>query len=67
MKVSKSLDLIASGHGYDEKALLKCIGLKLIIRHEYFAVVQRYLAGSDKPSDRFLLQDLAICLRKVGA
>jgi len=67
MKVSKALDLIASGQCYDEKALLKCIGLKLVIRQEYFDVVQRYLAGSAKPSDRFLLQDLAICLRKVGA
>ena len=67
MKLSKTLSLIAQNQTYDERALLKCIALKLIIRNEYFDVVQRYLAGNTKSMDHVLLQDLAVCLKKVGA
>jgi len=67
MKLSKILSQIALGETYNEKALLKCIGMKLIVRNEYFDVVQRYLAGNTRPMDHVLLQDLSVCLHKVGA
>jgi hypothetical protein len=67
MKLSKILSQIALGETYNEKALLKCIGMKLIMRNEYFDVVQRYLAGNTRPMDHVLLQDLSVCLHKVGA
>ena len=67
MKLSKIISQIALGETYNEKALLKCIGMKLIMRDEYFDVVQRYLAGNTRPMDHVLLQDLSVCLHKVGA
>jgi hypothetical protein len=67
MKLSKRISQIALGETYDENALLKCISLKLIVRNEYFDVIQRYLAGNTRAMDHVLLQDLAVCLKKVGA
>ena len=67
MKISTIISQVALGETYDEKALLKCLSMKLILRDEYFDVVQRYLAGNTKPGDHILLQDVAVCLRKVGA
>ena len=67
MKLSKTLSQIALGETYNEKALLKCISMKLILRNEYFDVVQRYLAGNKREMDHILLQDLSVCLHKIGA
>jgi hypothetical protein len=51
----------------NEKALLKCLSMKLIIRDEYFDVLQRYLAGNTRSMDHVLLQDISVCLHKIGA
>ena len=67
MKLSKIISNIALGETYNEKALLKCLSMKLILRNEYFDVVQRYLAGSQREMDHILLQDLSVCLHKIGA
>jgi hypothetical protein len=67
MKISTIISQVALGETYDEKALLKCLSMKLILRDEYFDVVQRYLAGNTRSGDHMLLQDVAVCLRKVGA
>jgi len=67
MKLSKIISNIALGETYNEKALLKCLSMKLILRNEYFDVVQRYLAGNQREMDHILLQDLSVCLHKVGA
>jgi hypothetical protein len=67
MKLSKIISGIALGNTYDEKALLKCLKMKLILRNEYFDVIQRYLAGNTKDGDHILLQDISVCLYKVGA
>ena len=67
MKTSTLISQVALGETYDEKALLKCLSMKLILRNEYFDVVQRYLAGNTRSGDHMLLQDVAVCLRKVGA
>ena len=67
MKLSKTLSQIALGETYSEKALLKCISMKLILRNEYFDVVQRYLSGNTREMDHILLQDLSVCLHKIGA
>ena len=67
MKLSKTLSQIALGETYNEKALLKCISMKLILRNEYFDVVQRYLSGNTREMDHILLQDLSVCLHKIGA
>jgi hypothetical protein len=67
MKLSKTLSKIALGETYNEKALLKCISMKLILRNDYFDVLQRYLAGNTREMDHVLLQDLSVCLHKIGA
>ena len=67
MKLSKILSQIALGETYNEKALLKCLSMKLILRNEYFDVIQRYLAGNTKPMDHILLQDISVCLHKIGS
>lgn len=67
MKLSKIISNIALGNSYDEKALLKCIKMKLILRNEYFDVIQRYLAGNTKDGDHMLLHDISVVLHKVGA
>ena len=67
MKLSKILSQIALGETYNEKALLKCLSMKLVLRNEYFDVVQRYLAGNTREMDHILLQDLSVCLHKAGA
>lgn len=67
MKLSKILSQIASGETYNEKALLKCISMKLILRSEYFDVIQRYLAGNTRNMDHVLLQDISVCLHKIGS
>jgi hypothetical protein len=67
MKISTIISQVALGETFDEKALLKCLSMKLILRDEYFDVVQRYLAGNTRSGDHMLLQDVAVCLRKVGA
>ena len=67
MKLSKILSCIALGYSYDETSLLKCLKMKLILRDEYFDVIQRYLAGNTKEGDHILLQDISVCLHKVGA
>jgi hypothetical protein len=67
MKLSKIISNIALGNSYDEKALLKCLKMKLILRNEYFDVIQRYLAGNTKEGDHTLLQDISVVLHKVGA
>ena len=48
MKLSKIISQIALGETYNEKALLKCLSMKLILRNEYFDVLQRYLAGNTR-------------------
>lgn len=67
MKLSKILSDIALGNSYNEKALLKCLKMKLILRDEYFDVLQRYLAGNTRSMDHVLLQDISVCLHKIGA
>jgi hypothetical protein len=67
MKLSKIISDIALGNSYNEQALLKCLKMKLILRNEYFDVIQRYLAGNTKEGDHTLLQDIAVVLHKVGA
>jgi hypothetical protein len=67
MKLSKILSDIALGNSYNEKALLKCLKMKLILRDEYFDVLQRYLAGNIRSMDHVLLQDISVCLHKIGA
>ena len=67
MKLSKTLSQIALGETYNEKALLKCLSMKLILRNEYFDVLQRYLASNTREMDHVLLQDLSVCLHKIGA
>lgn len=67
MKLSKIISNIALGNSYNEQALLKCLKMKLILRNEYFDVIQRYLAGNTKEGDHTLLQDIAVVLHKVGA
>lgn len=67
MKLSKIISQIALGETYNEMALLKCLRMKLILRNEYFDVVQRYLAGNTREMDHILLQDLSVCLHKIGA
>ncbi len=67
MKLSKIISQIALGETYNEKALLKCLSMKLILRNEYFDVIQRYLAGNTKPMDHILLQDISVCLHKIGS
>ena len=66
MKLSKIIASIASGDTYDEKALLKCLSIKLILRDEYFDVIQRYLAGNTVNMDHVLLGDISVCLHKLG-
>ena len=66
MKLSKIVAGIAAGNIYDEKALLKCLSIKLILRDEYFDVIQRYLAGNTKSMDHVLLGDISVCLHKLG-
>jgi hypothetical protein len=66
MKLSKIIASIASGDTYDEKALLKCLSIKLILRDEYFDVIQRYLAGNTVNMDNVLLGDISVCLHKLG-
>ena len=66
MKLSKTISQIALGETYSEKALLKCLSMKLILRDEYFDVVQRYLAGNKREMDHVLLQDISVCLHKAG-
>lgn len=67
MKLSKIISDIALGNSYDEQALLNCLKMKLILRSEYFDVIQRYLAGNTKEGDYILLQDISVCLHKIGA
>jgi len=67
MKLSKIISDIALNNSYDEKALLKCLKMKLILRDEYFDVLQRYLAGNTRSMDHVLLQDISVCLHKIGA
>ena len=67
MKLSKTISRIALGETYDAKALEKCLRMKLILRNEYFDVIQRYLAGNTRTMDHILLQDISVCLYKVGA
>jgi hypothetical protein len=67
MKLSKIIAAIAAGDTYDEKSLLKCLSIKLILRDEYFDVIQRYLAGNTKSTDHVLLGDISVCLHKLGA
>ena len=67
MKLSKIISDIALGNSYNEQALLKCLKMKLILRNEYFDVIQRYLAGNTKDGDHTLLQDISVVLHKVGA
>jgi hypothetical protein len=67
MKLSKIISDIALGNSYNEQALLKCLKMKLILRNEYFDVIQRYLAGNTKEGDHTLLQDISVVLHKVGA
>jgi hypothetical protein len=67
MRLSKIISDIALGNSYNEQALLKCLKMKLILRNEYFDVIQRYLAGNTKEGDHTLLQDIAVVLHKVGA
>ena len=67
MKLSKILSDIALGNSYNEKALLKCLSMKLIIRDEYFDVLQRYLSGNTRNMDHVLLQDISACLHKIGS
>jgi hypothetical protein len=67
MKTSKMLDQIAQGAAFSEKTLIKCTSLRLIVRDEYFTAIQHYLSGVATAEDGFLLQDLANCLREVGA
>ena len=67
MKLSKIISEIALGNSYNEQALLKCLKMKLILRNEYFDVIQRYLAGNTKDGDHTLLQDISVVLHKVGA
>jgi len=67
MKLSKIIANIASGKTYDEEALAKCLSIKLILRDEYFDVIQRYLAGNTKSMDHVLLDDISVCLHKLGA
>jgi hypothetical protein len=67
MRLSKIISDIALGNSYNEQALLKCLKMKLILRNEYFDVIQRYLAGNTKDGDHTLLQDISVVLHKVGA
>ena len=67
MKLSKTISRIALGECFDANALEKCLRMKLIIRNEYFDVIQRYLAGNTRSMDHVLLQDISVCLHKVGA
>lgn len=67
MKLSRTLSQIALGETYSEKALLKCLSMKLILRNDYFDVLQRYLAGNTREMNHVLLQDLSVCLHKIGA
>ena len=67
MRLSKIISEIALGNSYNEQALLKCLKMKLILRNEYFDVIQRYLAGNTKEGDHTLLQDISVVLHKVGA
>ena len=66
MKLSKIIAAIAANDTYDEKALLNCLSIKLILRDEYFDVIQRYLAGNTKNMDHVLLGDISVCLHKLG-
>ena len=66
MKLSQTIASIAANDTYDEKALLMCLSMKLILRNEYFDVIQRYLAGNIKSMDHVLLGDIAVCLNKIG-
>lgn len=67
MKLSKTISRIALGETFDANALEKCLRMKLILRNEYFDVIQRYLAGNTRSMDHVLLQDISVCLHKVGA
>jgi hypothetical protein len=66
MKLSKTIAAIAANDTYDEKALLKCLSMKLILGNTYFNVIKRYLAGNTKSMDHVLLGDIAVCLHKIG-
>jgi hypothetical protein len=67
MKLSKTIASIAKNETFDEEALAKCLSIKLILRDEYFDVIQRYLAGNTKNMDHILLGDISACLHKLGA
>jgi len=67
MRLSKIISDIALGNSYNEQALLKCLKMKLILRDEYFDVIQRYLAGNTSDGDYILLQDISVVLHKIGA
>ena len=67
MRLSKIVSDIALGNSYNEQALLKCLKMKLILRDEYFDVIQRYLAGNTSDGDYVLLQDISVVLHKIGA
>ena len=42
MKLSKIVAGIAAGNTYDEKALLKCLSIKLILRDELIQLEKRF-------------------------
>jgi hypothetical protein len=66
MKLSKTIAAIAMNETYDEKALLKCLLMKMILGNTYLNVIQRYLAGNTKSMDHILLMDISVCLHKIG-
>lgn len=67
MKLSEKISEIALGNMYDDKALMTVLSMKLILRDEYFDVIQRYLLGNSQRMDFILLQDISVCLHKAGA
>jgi hypothetical protein len=66
MKLSKTIAAIAANETYDEKALLKCLSMKMILGNTYLNVIKRYLAGNTKSMDHVLLGDIAVCLHQIG-
>lgn len=63
-QIARQLDRTALGHAYDGEALRAAKNFKCLDASEQ-AVLDRYIAGSQRSMDHVALQDVAIQIRQA--